>query len=124
VDSSALIDWLNGVLPVAQLFHRLIQEGHTLAACPISIAEVYSGLAEDEWPVADPVIDALEYWDIDPPTAKQAGLYRHVYARSGQPLSVPDTLMAALAVAKDAALITGNVRDFPMPELKLEPLPG
>ena len=51
-------------------------------------------------------------------------MYRHIYARSGQPLSVPDTLMAALAVAKDAALITGNVRDFPMPELKLEPLPA
>jgi predicted nucleic acid-binding protein len=124
VDSSALIDWLNGVLPVAQLFHRLIQEGHTLAACPISIAEVYSGLAEDEWAIADPVLDALEYWDIDSLTAKQAGSYRYIYARKGQPLSVPDTLMAALAVAKDATLITSNVRDFPMPELKLEPLPG
>jgi len=32
--------------------------------------------------------------------------------------------LGALAVAKDATLITSNVRDFPMPELKLEPLPG
>jgi len=112
------------VLPVAQFLHRLIQEGHTLAACPISIAELYSGLAEDEWPIADPVIDALEYWDIDPLTAKRAGLYRYIYARRGQPLSVPHTLMAALAVAKDATLITRNVKDFPMPELKLEPLPA
>lgn len=124
MDSSALIDWLNGVLPVARLFQRLVKEGHTLAACSISVAEVYSGLAEDEWPIADPVIDAFEYWDIEPSTTKRAGLYRYLYARRGRPLSVPDTLMAALAVARDATLITSNVRDFPMPELRIEPLPG
>lgn len=124
LDSSALIDWLNGITPVAQLLERLAEEGHLLAVSPISVAEAYSGLAEHEWPLADHVLGPLEYWHIDPATAKRAGLYRYVYARRGQALSIPDTLMAALAVAKDATLITGNVRDFPMPELKLEPLSG
>jgi len=63
------------------------------------------------------------YWDIAAPVAKRAGHYRYVYARRGQPLAVADTLMASLAIANDATLVSGNVKDFPMPELRLEKLP-
>ncbi|MDP2948987.1 MAG: PIN domain-containing protein [Chloroflexota bacterium] len=124
LDTSALIDWLGGVPSVRQLMHALTDEGHRLAVCCVSLAELYSGLAEHERPVVDRVIEAMEYWHIGPDAAKLAGHYRYVYSRQGLQLSAPDALLAALAIAEEAHLVTGNVKDFPMPELKLEPLPA
>jgi len=124
LDASALIDWLKGRPAAVELFVDLIQRGQTLAVNAVCVAEVYSGLAEDEWPPADKLFATLDYWEIDLATAKLAGRYRYTFAKAGRSLSVPDTLMAAQAVANDALFITGNVRDFPMAELKLEPLPG
>ncbi len=123
LDTSALVDWLNGVPSTVELLNKLAGEGHTLAVCSISIAETYSGLAEDDWADADRVLSPFEYWDMAASVAKRAGYYRYFYARRGQSLSVPDTLMASLAIADDAILVTGNVKDFPMPELRLQKLP-
>ncbi len=123
LDTSALIDWLGGVSPVASLLERLTQEGHSVAICCVSVAELYSGLADDEHPIADQFIRPLQYWDIDGETAELAGRFRYVYARQGFQLSAPDALQAALAVRNDATLVTGNIRDFPMPDLQLEKLP-
>lgn len=123
LDTSALVDWLNGVPSTVDRLGKLAEQGHILALCAISVTEMYSGLAEDDWEDADRVLAPLEYWDMGATVAKQAGHYRYIYARKGQPLSVPDTLMASLAIANDAILITGNVKDFPMPELRPEKLP-
>ena len=117
-----MVDWLKGRPNAVRLFGDLIQRGQTLALNSVCVAEVYSGLAEDEREPMDRVVGSLEYWNIDATTARLAGHYRYVYLRQGQPLSVPDTLMAAHAVANDATLITGNVKDFPMPELRVEKL--
>lgn len=95
-----------------------------MAVCCVSVAEVYSGLADRERPRVDRAIEPLEYWDISPAAAKLAGHYRYVYARQGIQLSAPDALLAALAIDEEAYLVTGNVKDFPMPELRLEKLPA
>ena len=123
VDSSALIDWLKGKPAAVGLFRGLIGGGHTLALNAIAIAEGYSGLADDEHGPADRIAETLEYWRIDAATAQLVGKLRYAYARKGRPLSVPDTLMAAHAITSDATLVTGNVRDFPMAELRLEKVP-
>jgi predicted nucleic acid-binding protein len=65
------------------------------------------------------MFDTFEYWPIDQDVAKRAGSLRNEYRRTGRPRSVPDTLMAAHAMLREATLVTGNVRDFPMPELKI-----
>jgi predicted nucleic acid-binding protein len=38
-------------------------------------------------------------------------------------LSTTDCLIAAIAVEHQAQLVTGNRRDFPMPEITVVPLP-
>lgn len=124
LDTSALIDWLGGVPSVRQLIDDLTDQRHRLAVCCVSVAEVYSGLAERERPPVDRALEPLEYWDISPSVAKLAGHYRYLYSRQGIRLSAPDALLAALAIDEGAYLVTGNVRDFPMPELKLQPLPS
>ena len=117
------MDWLKGRHAAVDLFRELIQDGHTLAVNAVCVAEIYAGLAEDEWRPADRMMASFEYWNIDLHAARQAGAYRYTFARRGQPLSTPDTLMAAHAAEQDAILVTGNVKDFPMPELRLLKLP-
>ena len=123
LDASVLIDWLKGRRQAAELLEELVRRGEVLAVNAIAIAETFSGFSAEERERAEPVLQTLEFWDIDLEVAKLAGAYRYTYARMGRPLSVPDVLMAAHAVARGATLITGNVRDFPMPELRLEKLP-
>ncbi len=122
LDASALIDWLQGIAAARRLMDSLTDEGHALAVCCISVAEVYSGLTEEERLAVEPAVSALEYWDINFEAAAMAGQLRYFYRRRGIQLSTPDALLAALAIRRDAVLVTGNIKDFPMPELKLEPL--
>lgn len=91
--------------------------------CCVAVAEFYSGIAAEARSEVDRFVDPLEYWDIDVDAAKLAGHYRYTYARQGIQLAAPDMLLAALTVSRDATLITANIKDFPMPEIKLLPLP-
>lgn len=44
---------------------------------------------------------------------------RYDFARQGQPLSVADTLIAAVALENEALLATHNPKDFPLSNLTL-----
>ncbi len=123
LDSSVVINWLNGLPHAESLLAELVETGETLALNAACVAEIFSGLAADERAAADELVGSAEYWDLTVEDAVLAGTYRYAYARQGTALSVPDMLIAAQAVHRDATLITGNVKDFPMPELKLLRLP-
>jgi tRNA(fMet)-specific endonuclease VapC len=119
LDTNALVDFLYGTSAAVELIDSLSREGNTLAVCSVSIAELYSGLAEGDKTAVEQVLSAFEYWDISQGAAKRAGTYRYRFARRGVQLSTPDTLQAALAVDRDAYLVTRNVRDFPMRDLRV-----
>jgi len=119
LDTNALVDFLYGIDDAVELIESLGRDGHTLAVCSVSVAELYSGLAESDEANVERVLSAFEYWDISPEAAKRAGSYRYQFARRGIQLSTPDTLQAALAVDRDANFVTRNVRDFPMTDLKI-----
>ena len=55
--------------------------------------------------------------------ARLAGELKRGFGKKGTTLSVSDTLIAAVAIQYQLSLITDNVRDFPMKELTLYPLP-
>lgn len=119
LDSDVLIDWFRGRSRELDLLERLASEGHVLAVNAISVAETFTGFSSDEADAAYEAIDAFDFWVIELPIAVLAGQYRYSYALRGRPLAVPDTLIAAQAIARDATVITRNVRDFPMPELRI-----
>ena len=124
LDASALIDWLKGKPEALDLLAALVAGEHVLGVNAITIAETYSGFSQEEREHEEAFLSSFLYWPIDREMAELAGAYRYKYTRLGQPKSVQDMLMAAHAVRRDATLITANVRDFPMPELKILPLPG
>ena len=67
------------------------------------------------------MVDRWFYFATTPTIAKEAGRYRYEFARVGTNLSATDSLIAAVAIANDATLITNNLRHFRMPEIRLLP---
>ena len=119
LDTTELVDFLNGRQEVVDLVNSLASPSNRLGVCCVSVAELYAGTNLERRAAADRLIGALDYYDVSLAAAKEAGRYRHEFARRGTPLSTIDTLIAATAIAKDAILITANVKDFPMEEIEI-----
>ena len=68
-------------------------------------------------------LESLEYYHVTWPVARIAGLLKRDYVRKGITLSVADATIAAVAMVHELTLMTDNVKDFPMKQLALYPLP-
>ena len=119
LDANALIDYFRRKTSTVNLLEGLEAQGHRLAICAVGLAELYSGFSLQQRIAADPVADRWLYYEATPAIAKEAGRYRYEFARRGTTLSSPDSLIAAVAIANDATLITNNVRHFPMDNIEL-----
>ncbi len=119
LDSTAPIDYLRHRREAIDLIDGLWGNGHQLAVCAIGVAEVYAGVHPHIKGEADRLFERLDYFDITPEMAVEAGRYRYQFARHGISLSTQDTLTAAVAIANDATLITNNLSDFPMDGIRL-----
>jgi predicted nucleic acid-binding protein len=121
-DTSTLIDAINGRRDRTKLLRGLAAQGHSLACCAVTIAELYAGLHPGEVPRAEALVSVLLWVDTSFAVARRAGELRYEWARKGKTLGVADTLIAATALQYGLTLITDNKKDFPMPELTIHPL--
>lgn len=122
LDSSVIIDAINGRNGRAELLEELIDKGTLLACCPINITEIHMGLRPHEAEKTEAFLASLEFYPVTPEIAKYAGdLYRE-HRRKGLTLTLPDLTIAAVAITNKLQLATDNSRDFPMTELRLYPL--
>ena len=119
LDMASLIDLSKNIEPVRSRVRELLDQDEPVAARPITVAEFFTGVPPAERPIWDIFVDRLNYWDMTREVARLAGVYRYDYARRGQQLSTADTLLAALAVVREAILVTSNERHFPMPDVRL-----
>jgi tRNA(fMet)-specific endonuclease VapC len=123
LDTSVIIDHLNGRHGLTAYLEQLLEQGHLLACCPVNITEVYAGLRPGEETRTADFVDSLECLSVTPAIARQAGLLRRDWQKKGQTLSYTDVTIAAVALSHAVPLLTGNRKHFPMPELQLLPLP-
>lgn len=119
LDTTILIDFMRGQQLIVELLQKLVHEGHQLGISAVNIAELYAGLSLPERENAARLIDHLKYYELHREGAKLAGSFRYSFARQGKTLSVADTLVAATAVINEAVLITANIKDYPMKELRV-----
>jgi predicted nucleic acid-binding protein len=124
LDTSVIFDHLNGRFGRTEYLAGLINQGHMLASCPVTFTEVYSGLRPGEEAKTKEFLRSLEFYEITEEIATQAGLLRRDWRQKGQTLSYTDVTIAAVAVANGLDLLTDNRKHFPMPEVKLFPLPA
>jgi predicted nucleic acid-binding protein len=123
LDTSVIIDAINDKKGRRQFLRDLIGNGNTLACCPINIAEVYAGLRPHEEPHTKVFLHSLEFYSLTAPVAELAGTLKRDYGKKGKTLNLGDVLIAATALHNGLSLLTDNIKDFPMKELFLYPLP-
>lgn len=123
LDTDAVIDLLKNVRETVSLVQGLHSRSDTLCTSGIVLGEVFSGLHAHDRTRAETLLSGLLYLTTTAEAARRAGEWRYDYARRGQQTAITDCLIAATAVDHAAVLVTGNTKDFPMPEVTLLPLP-
>lgn len=123
LDTSVIIDAINDQRGRNQLLLDLTElQGHSLACCPINVAEVYAGMRPHEEQRTSALLRSLQFYPISFAVAELAGVLKQRHARKGATLSLSDAIIAAVAIHNGLTLITDNTKDFPMKELSLYPL--
>lgn len=123
LDSTVIIDHLNGRFDRTEFLDQLWEQGFDLGCCPVNITEVYAGLRVCEEAKTADFLNSLECLPVTPGIARQAGLLRRDWLKRGITLSYSDVTIAAVAINNEIPLLTDNRKHFPMPELHLFPLP-
>lgn len=123
LDSDSIIDYLKGFSSSVSFIAEIDRQGEVLATCDIVIAEVHAGLYERDRTAARELLATLAFLPSSRASASRAGDWKFAYARQGQALSLADCLIAAIALEHGAEIVTANIRDFPMPEVTVLPLP-
>ena len=120
LDSTVLIGYLRDMPPIATDLRQRLSNGHILATTCVNLAEVERGLRPKERQSAAAFLDALRFLVTDREAAQRAGRYQSEWAKRGKAIQTPDALIAGTARAHGAVLLTHNVDDFPMRDLRVE----
>lgn len=122
LDTIALIDFSKSREPTRSRIFLMIEAGDELGVCAVNVAEFYAGLPVIERPQWDEFFSALRYWGITQEAARQAGMWRFEFRRRGNFLTTTDMLIAAVAQERGAVILTDNITDYPIDEVRVLPL--
>jgi predicted nucleic acid-binding protein len=122
LDTTVLIDALRG-REAAERLRGLRGEGPPPYVCAINVEEVWRGVRPSEEEDVGRLLGALRIAPLGHAEGERAGRWRSQFAAGGTTLSQADCLIAAAALGVGARLATGNPRDFPMAEIKVEHWP-
>ena len=120
LDSTVLIGYLRDTPSIGSTLRLRLGEGHTLATTCVNLAEVERGLHPRERRGAMAFLDGLRFLVTDREAARRAGRYQAEWSRRGRTIHTPDALIAGTARAHGAVLLTHNLDDFPMKDLRVE----
>lgn len=123
LDTTVLIDLLRGRTGASRRLWALREVGDQPYACAVNVEEIVRGLRQHEEEAARSLFGGLRIVPFDAREGWHAGTWRRRFAARGQTLTQADCLVAAAALSIGGRLATGNPRDFPMPELRIEHWP-
>jgi tRNA(fMet)-specific endonuclease VapC len=119
LDTSVIIDVINGKRDRSALLEGLLLQGDRLACCAINVAEIYAGMRPHEAARTEAFLRSLDYYDVSWEIARGAGQLKYAHARAGRTISLPDALIAVAAIANGLSLMTDHAKDFRLPGLTL-----
>jgi predicted nucleic acid-binding protein len=122
LDADVIIELIRGKTTTLSLLQAISEAGDVASICDVVVAEVFSGIPAERRAESTRYLAQFRYLDTPSIAAEQAGIWRYDYRRKGVSLTATDLLIAATALIHNATLLTGNVRDYPMPELDVVPM--
>ena len=123
LDTTVLIDLLRGRSGAVGRLRFLREAGDQPHACAVNVEEIVRGLREPEEAAPRTLFEGLRIVPLGSEEGWRAGAWRRRFAASGVTLAQADCLVAAAALSIGGRLATGNPKDFPMPELRIEHWP-
>ena len=123
LDSSVLIDALNGRNGRPELLTQISQQDILLACCAVNVTEVYMGMRTTEETKTKKFLRSLEFYPVTWEIAQLAGDLFRQWRQKGLTLGLADVTIAAVALTHKLVLVTDNRKHFPMPELQILQLP-
>ncbi len=122
LDSSVIIDAINNRNHRSEMLDGLLAQGILLACCPINVTEVFMGMRPNESRKTEEFLASLEFHPVTWEIAKYAGALYRQWRQKGITLALPDLTIAAVAITNGLLLATDNPKDFPMSDLRFQPL--
>ncbi|MGH2830495.1 MAG: PIN domain-containing protein [Actinomycetota bacterium] len=119
MDSTVLIAHLRGDEDIAAELLMLLRAGHSLAVSCVNIVEIERGLHPAQRKPAEVLLERLEFFTTTPEAAARAGRYQADWSRRGRTIHLADALIAGTARAHGAVIMTDNVEDFPMRDVRV-----
>jgi hypothetical protein len=115
-----LIAHLRGDEAVTGLMLDLLADRHSLGTSCVNVAEVERGIRPKERKTATALLARLRFLETTREAAVRAGRYQAEFEKRGVTVHTADALVAGTARAHGAVLLTDNVRDFPMRDVKVQ----
>ena len=120
VDTTVLIAHLRGDEAITRMLLDLLAGRHSLGTSCVNVAEVERGVRPKERKAATDLLSRLHFLETTREAAVRAGRYQAEFERRGRTIHTADALIAGTARAHGAILVTDNVRDFPMRDVRTQ----
>ena len=120
LDSSVVIDLLRRNASDPSL---LDPAREPVIVSTVTVHEVLAGMRAGEEERTWGLLSSFVVVPLGLAEAQMSAKWRMEYRARGVTLELPDTAIAATAAIRNLPLATGNVKDFPMPELRVEHWP-
>ncbi len=117
LDSDVIISYLRGYEEPVGFVNRLLEDGASLACCPVNVVEIHAGMREKERDITEELINSLRFFPIDLETARLAGDIIRSYRSEGVTMALADAMVAAVAMQNNLVLATYNEKHYPMTDL-------
>lgn len=114
LDTNVLIDVLRG-RKAALAFLEDMADRFVPSCSVISVAEIFAGMRQEEERATRTLLDGLVIIPVTQDMAEVAGRFKR--RTKTRRLELADCLIAATVFVEGAALATGNMKDYPMPEI-------
>jgi predicted nucleic acid-binding protein len=119
LDTTVLISHLRGDEDVAVRVLSVLKGGHSLCTSCVNVAEIERGLRPTERRATQALLDRMEYLVTTKKAAEKAGRYQSDWGQKGETLHLADALVAGTARTHGAILVTENVADFPIKDVRI-----
>lgn len=114
VDTDILIHFLRGNVKALNVLSGLLEDAD-ISCSVITVAEIHAGMKPREREKTLELLDSLTVFDITVRIAEKAGQYKR--SIKSQSLELDDCFIAATAHEKNALLLTGNGKHYPMTDV-------